>query len=46
MNSKTKKNKTPVFFACRQGHLDVVKYLSTTCKCDLNAESRGDNTLC
>ena len=44
VDPKSSKNKTPLFFACRQGNEDVVKYLVSTGKCDLSVKSKGGNT--
>ena len=40
VNSKSAKNKTPVFIASREGNFEVVKYLSITCQCDLTIRSK------
>ena len=44
VDRKSSKNKTPLFFACRQGNEDVVKCLLATGKCDLSVKSKGGNT--
>ena len=40
INSRDKDELTPLHWACRKGHLNIVQYLTNHSECDVEAESK------